>query len=30
MLSDPCRKKQLAGLAFNGLRPYLEEKLDGT
>ena len=23
-------EKQLTGLAFNGLRPYLKEKLDGT
>jgi hypothetical protein len=30
MLLDPCHGKQLAGLAFNGLRPYLEEKLDAT
>jgi hypothetical protein len=30
MLSDPCHGKKLAGLAFNGLRPYLKEKLDGT
>ena len=30
MLSDPCRRKTTTGLAFNGLRPYLKEKLDST
>jgi hypothetical protein len=30
MLSYLCRGKQLAKLAFNGLQPYLKEKLDGT
>jgi hypothetical protein len=24
------QKKQLIGLAFNGLQPYLKDKLDGT
>jgi hypothetical protein len=30
MLLDPCREKQLAELALNGLRFYLKEKLDVT
>jgi hypothetical protein len=30
MLSYPYRGKQLAGVAFNGLRPHSKDKLDGT